>query len=328
MANPQHLFLLQDGVEGWNQWRRENPDVRPNLREADLSRADLRDAHLASANLGEAKLFSANLNGANLSGANIIGADLSEADLDGADLTGAWAARALFVNLDLRGVKGLDAMVHSGPSTVGIDTIYKSNGTIPASFLRGCGVPEALITYIPSLVAAQAGIEYNSLFICYATEDHEFAERLSVDLEANGYRCWFTPRNSYSDEWMPDQVDQAIQMQDRLLLIISKDSMNSRWAKEEVQKAYNRGVKENRRVLYPVSIRPIEELAKWEEIQPDAGKESAHELRQYFIPNFSNWPDHYSYRQVFNEFLRDLRRNAKPDRSSFALDSQAEQAVA
>ncbi len=328
MANPQHLDKLQEGVEAWNQWRRENPGIRPNLREADLSRWDLGGANLSGAHLGEVNLFSSNLSGSDLRRANLVGVDLGEADLNGADLTGAWAARALFVNLDLRGVKGLDAVVHSGPSTVGIDTIYKSNGTIPASFLRGCGVPEALITYIPSLVAAQAGIEYNSLFICYATEDHEFAERLSVDLEANGFRCWFIPHNMRSDECMPDHMDHAIQMQERRLLILSKNSMNSHWAKEEVEKAYNRGVKENRRVLYPVSICPLEELAEWDEIDPGIGKESALEIRGYFIPNFSNWPDSYSYRQVFNEFLRDLHRNATRERSSAALNSLVEQAVA
>ncbi len=328
MCNPQHLAKLWDGVEAWNEWRRENPRIRPNLREADLSRADLSGSNLAGAQLGEAKLFNSNLSGSDLRGASLIGADLSESDLSGADLTGAWAARVLFVNLDLRGVRGLDAVVHSGPSTVGVDTIYKSDGKIPHSFLRGCGVPEALITYIPSLVAAQAGIEYNSLFISYSTEDHEFAERLAADLEVNGFRCWFTPHNSDTDELMRVQTDHTIQMQDKVLLILSKDSMNSQWAKEEVEKAYNRGVNENRRVLYPIAVCPLEELAKWEETDLGSGKESALEIGEYFIPNFSNWPDHYSFRQVFSEFLRDLQRNATPERSSFAFNQHAEKQVA
>jgi uncharacterized protein YjbI with pentapeptide repeats len=328
MGNPQHLAKLQQGVLAWNRWRCENPGIRPNLREADLSRANLSGAHLAGAHLGEANLFSANLSGANLSGTNLIGADFSEADLNGADLTGAWAARALFVNLDLRGVKGLDALVHSGPSTVGIDTIYKSCGKIPHSFLRGCGVPEALITFIPSLVAAQAGIEYHSLFICYSNEDHEFAERLSVDLEANGFRCWLTPHNAQTEEWMRDQLDYAIQMQDKLLLVLSKSSMNSHWVKDEIQKAYNRGVKENRRVLYPIGICPPEVLANWDEIDPNSGKDSAREIGEYFIPIFSNWMDHYAYRQVFSEFLGDLREDSAPVNSSTAFNPLAEQAVA
>ena len=328
MGNPQHLAKLLDGVEAWNQWRRRNPHIRPNLREADLSRADLSGANLAGAHLGEVNFFSANLNGASLRGANLNGVNLSEADLNGADLTGAWAARALFVNLDLSGATGLDAMVHSGPSTLGIDTIYKSNGKIPHSFLRGCGVPEALITFMPSLVAAQSGIEYHSIFISYATEDHDFAERISVDLEANGFRCWLAPHNTQNDEWMRDHMDYAIQMQDKLLLILSKNSMNSPWVKAEVEKAYERGVKENRRVLYPIGLCPVEELAEWEGSNPATGKDSAREIGRYFIPSFDSWTDHYTYRQVFTVFLRDLQSNMVPTRSSFNFDSSEEQAVA
>jgi hypothetical protein len=328
MANPRHLAKLQESVEAWNKFRRDNPHIRPNLREADLSRADLRGSDLTGAHLGDANLFSADLNGADLRGANLIGANLSEAEMTGANLAGAWAARTQFVNLDLRGVRGLNALIHSGPSTVGVDTIYKSNGAIPQSFLRGCGVPEALITYIPSLVAAQAGIEYNSLFICYATEDHEFAERLSVDLEANGFRCWFTPHNEQGDEWARGQIDHAIQMQERLLLILSKNSMKSRWALDEIQKAFDRGVKENRRVLYPVSICPLDEVANWEAIDPATGQDYALDIREYFIPNFSNWAEHFTYRQVLNDFLRDLKVNSSPLPMSSTFDTSAEQAVA
>ena len=327
MSNPQHLAILYRGVTGWNQWRRENPDIRPYLREADLSRRDLSGANLMGAHLGEANFFNASLSCANLRGANLIGANLSEAVVSGADLAGAWTARTIFVNLDLRGALGLEHLVHSGPSTVGIDTIYKSNGRIPASFLRGCGVPEALITFIPSLVAAQAGIEYQSLFICYANEDHEFAERLSVDLEANGFRCWLTPHNAETEEWMQNQIDFTLQLQDRLLLVISKHSMSSHWIQREIQNACMRGEDEKRRVLYPVSICPVEELAKWQEIDPGTGKDYARQIRECFIPNFSNWVDAYSYRQVFNRFLRDLKGDTAVKLSS-DVGEQTEQAVA
>jgi hypothetical protein len=40
MANPEHLSILKQGVEAWNEWRRANY-IKP-----DLSRADLRDANL------------------------------------------------------------------------------------------------------------------------------------------------------------------------------------------------------------------------------------------------------------------------------------------
>ena len=53
-----------------------------------------------------------------------------------------------FDNVDLSVANGLEAVRHLGPSTIGIDTIYKSHGKIPDVFLRGCGVPETFIPHI------------------------------------------------------------------------------------------------------------------------------------------------------------------------------------
>ena len=36
MANEEHLKMLGQGVEAWNQWRKANPDIRPGLSGAHL----------------------------------------------------------------------------------------------------------------------------------------------------------------------------------------------------------------------------------------------------------------------------------------------------
>ena len=49
MANEEHIALLKQGVDVWNEWRRENPDVWPiDLFKADLSGADLRIAETSA----------------------------------------------------------------------------------------------------------------------------------------------------------------------------------------------------------------------------------------------------------------------------------------
>jgi hypothetical protein len=63
---------------------------------------------------------------------------------------------------------------HVGPSTIRIDTLYKSGGNIPPIFLRGAGVPSNFIDYIGSLVGKP--IEFNSCFISYSTKDQPFAD--------------------------------------------------------------------------------------------------------------------------------------------------------
>jgi uncharacterized protein YjbI with pentapeptide repeats len=130
MANDEHVALLQQAVEVWNTWRKENPDIRPDLSgadlyEANLSGADLYEANLngasltgaylveanlmraflEGANLGGADLYEANLNGAYLVEANLMRAFLEGANLGGAHLTGAYLQGAALIQTDLSGAK-------------------------------------------------------------------------------------------------------------------------------------------------------------------------------------------------------------------------------
>jgi len=126
LANEEHIAILKQGLPTWNQWRESNPQIWPDLSEAnldgwnlvrahlfqtELNRATLRRANLTEANLSGADLSGANLSrawlvganlaGANLVGANLVGADLSEADLSGANLSRANLTRAALSSADL-----------------------------------------------------------------------------------------------------------------------------------------------------------------------------------------------------------------------------------
>ncbi len=106
MANKEHLEKLQQGVDVWNGWREENPDIKPdlgyadlraaNLSYANLDDADLRSAKLEAANLGFATLCNALLGRANLVAANLNAASLCWATLNDANLSQANLAHADF----------------------------------------------------------------------------------------------------------------------------------------------------------------------------------------------------------------------------------------
>src|SRR5208337_248617 len=128
--------------------------------------------------------------------------------------------------------------------TVGIDTIYKSRGKIPDAFLRGCGVPDGFIAYIGSMVGRP--IEFYSCFISYSTHDQEFAKRLHADLQAKGVRCWFAPEEMKAGHKLDEQIDEAIRLHDKLLLILSEHSMSSEWVKTEIANAREREKKEGK----------------------------------------------------------------------------------
>jgi uncharacterized protein YjbI with pentapeptide repeats len=331
MRISEHLAILNQGIDVWNRWRQEHPKVRANFRGADLngkhlSGIDLRTADLRRADLRKAVLRKANLTRADLSGALLRRTDFSAAALNRTDLTGTdftWTqlrgtdlsdARigwTTFADVDLGDVNGLLSVRHSGPSSIGIDTLFRSRGRIPDVFLRRAGVPENLITYSASLVGQP--IQFYSCFISYSSEDQEFADRLYADLQSKGVRCWFAPHHIRAGRKVHEQIDDAIRLYDRLLLILSEHSMNSTWVHTEIAHARHKEVIHGRRVLFPISLVPFAQLKPWTCFDADIGKDSAREIREYFIPDFSNWTDHSGYREQFRKLLTSLHAEEGDD---------------
>ena len=108
MADKEHLSILEQGVEQWNQWRTDHPEIKPDLsgarlRDADLRLANLREANLSEANLSLAELGGADLSRANLREARLGGAHLFKTDLRGADLSRARLDGAILSWADLAG---------------------------------------------------------------------------------------------------------------------------------------------------------------------------------------------------------------------------------
>jgi hypothetical protein len=105
MADEKHLRLLRSGADSWNEWRREFPDILPDLYGAHLEGENLYSCDLYGANLSRANLKGADLCEADLSGARMIGSVLHGADLRFANLNGAFLFRAELNGAKLRGVQ-------------------------------------------------------------------------------------------------------------------------------------------------------------------------------------------------------------------------------
>jgi len=53
-------------------------------------------------------------------------------------------------------------------------------------------------------------------------------------------------------------------------------------------------------------VAPFTAIREWECFDADTGKDSAREIREYYIPDFSNWKDDGSYLKAFERLLKDL----------------------
>ena len=138
-----------------------------------------------------------------------------------------------------------------GPSIIDPYTLSRS-GDLPISFLRGCGLSDGFIEYLPSL--RTGAIQYYSCFISHSSRDQTFAKRLDADLQNKGVRCWFAPHDLPIGAKIWDTIDEAIRVKEKLLLILSKSSIESEWVEDEVNKAYAEERSRKEVVLCPIRI--------------------------------------------------------------------------
>lgn len=266
--------------------------VRTILTHTDLSGATLSDAALIWSDLSDAKLC-----GAKLINTQILELTLDSVDLTAADLTHAILGRTRLLNLDLRSVEGLATITHRSPSSIGVDTLLRSQGNIPEEFLRGVGLPDDFILYLRSLTASP--IEFYSCFISYSSKDREFAERLHADLQAKNVRCWFAPEDLKIGDKFRTRIEESIRVYDKLMVVLSESSIQSPWVEEEVEAALEKERQQNKPVLFPIRLDDavMETKQAW----------AASLRRTRHIGEFSNWKDHDRYKKAFDRLLRDLK---------------------
>jgi len=331
MANQEHLDILKQGVDVWNQWRNEHPELEPKLYGADLRGSKLRGANFSNADFSYARLGAtfytdtvadltefqgANFRGAYLGNADLRFADLTRADLGqtilsgtdlsyarlkGSNLSDAWLMNTQFASTDLSEVIGLETVTHAGPSVIDISTIFYSRGNISEVFLRRAGVPEAFIAYMSSLVSRP--FVYYTCFISYSSKDQAFAERLYSDLQNQGVRCWYAPEDLNIGDKIRPRIEESIRLYDKLLIVLSANSIESSWVAYEVERALNKEPQGTPNVLFP--IRLDDDVMESKEGWAEDIKRTRH------IGDFTHWKNHDDYQKAFNQLLRALKAETK-----------------
>jgi hypothetical protein len=281
---------------------------------SDLASVDLSASDIRRADFRWSYLINTKFNGADLRGANLIEANLSKSELKRSNLSEAFVAWSCFGDNDLSHTQGLEKVKHFGPSTIGIDTIFRSEGKIPVEFLRGAGVPEHFITYTGYLNAK--AFECNSCFISYSGKDRNFIEKLNIDLQKEGIRCWFAPEEMKMGDESRQRVNQQIRIHEKLLIVLSEFSIESAWIQQEVQAALEEERVRNRLVLFPIRI---------DGSSLEGEKEWLVSLQKtHHIYDFSAWNNWEAYYEQFFILLNDLETNATVDMGNESSSNRAD----
>ena len=271
-----------------------------NLAGADLSSSDLSFANLEGANLSRANLSAANLTGASLNGASLRNAtlfatNLTQTDLTGADLRGANIIKAelesaaffeavfgmsTFVNCDLSTAIALDFSRHTGPSTIGLDTIVKSRGLLPKKFLLDAGVAEPFVAVQDSLIGVKR--KYPSVLTIGSKQDTVLAKRLENSLRSAQISCW----NFAADDESWVQSSETIQGHtgyfDRLVLICTDSCLESTEARRRLAEVTG---SKDEAALQNITTLAVDSLFE------ESSDELCTLLKQGVVVDFRGWDD-------------------------------------
>jgi uncharacterized protein YjbI with pentapeptide repeats len=278
---------------GFNQTRIDDVDFTG----ADLRKANLSESYFFNGSFDDADLSEAHLNHSTFKRMTFARTQLADAGIGG---TG-------FEGIDLRETRGLELVRHFRSSYIDVDTIYKSKGKIPQSFLRQAGVPDSLIGYIPSLISSEEGFQFYSCFISYSHKDDQFCKRLHARMREERLRVYFAPEEMHGGKKINEQIETQIQLYDKLLLVLSEHSMKSQWVATEIYQAEHHKRKTGREFLFPIALCPYEKILEWKLFDADSGRDMAREIRTYFIQDFSDWQNDIAFEAAFARLLKSLR---------------------
>lgn len=136
------------------------------------------------------------------------------------------------------------------------------------------------------------------VFISYSSTDESFAKRLRADLKRRRIHCWFAPEDLKIGARIRPAIDEAIQKHDKLLIILSKNSIESAWVEQEVETAMRREREQKETILFPISLDDgvFEKKEGW----------PAYISNTRNIGDFRGWESAGKYQKAFKRLLRDL----------------------
>ena len=257
-------------------------------------------AHMAAVDLRLARFVRCDLRGTMLALSRFVQTDLKDVKMAGAHL-----GETLFADVDLSGVSDLADCEHGGPSSLDTRTLARS-GKLPVEFLRGCGTPEALVSYLPSLFGE--AITHYTCFISFNEEDDAFVRRLYEDLQERGIRCWRWKEDAPVGRTLMRSIDEAVRVYDKLVLVCSEHSPTSPAVLREVERALQREDHLERQgkegeVLIPIRLDNYV-LDVWDHHR-QADVKSKH------IGDFRQWQNNEAYKEGLDRLARDLQLTAR-----------------
>ncbi len=146
MASTEHLSVLEQGFVFWNDWRRKNADIRPDLSYANLNGRLLRGFDFTSCNLRGIKLNRANLRGVYMQHSDLTDSHLNFADLSNVNFISANLSRSKIGEADMRGANLRDSNLSNADlHDTNLRKAFLKHANLSGALLSGANFRESVL---------------------------------------------------------------------------------------------------------------------------------------------------------------------------------------
>lgn len=97
-----------------------------------------------------------------------------------------------------------------------------------------------------------------NIFLCHSHSDKPFVRKLASDLESDGFKVWVAEAEIRAGESLIKKITEGLKSVDLILAILSENSINSSWVKQELQFAILRQIEEKKALIIPILIHEVE----------------------------------------------------------------------
>jgi uncharacterized protein YjbI with pentapeptide repeats len=336
----QVKLLKENGVEAWNEWRKRNPEIEPNIRNANFVGAELSGVDFSGADLRGADFSGGNLSQTNLSRALLFGATFGNSysvdsvdqepgtrairvawntDLSGANFRGTHLGWVDFADVKIDGADFSDCFmtgVTFGNINLsqckGLETVRHEGPStigIDTIYLSGGNIPEVFLRgagvpepFIANMKALVAAMSPIEFYSCFISYSSKDQE-LAERLHADLRDKNVRCWFAPEDLKIGDRLRPAFDEAIRVhdkLMVLLSKSSVS---SPWVEKEVETAFEKERREKRTVLF-PI----RLDDAVMETGEAWAADIRRTrHIGDFRDWKNHDSYKKAFERLLRDLK---------------------
>lgn len=97
-----------------------------------------------------------------------------------------------------------------------------------------------------------------SIFLCHSSKDKFFVRELAERLRSYGVKVWIDEAEIKIGESLTEKIGKAIDENDYVGVVLSRNSVNSEWVQRELQIAINKEISKKQVVVLPMLLEKVE----------------------------------------------------------------------